>query len=88
MEFMSPDKEKGWATVVRLSGNVSDAYLLKPKGLAGDQDYRVTFDNTGKAEIVSGDKLMTNGLRIQGAGESALGAGTFRGFRTRRSAHK
>jgi alpha-galactosidase len=65
MEFMSPDKEKGWATVVRLSGNVSDAYLLKPKGLADDQDYRVTFDNTGKTRTVSGAKLMTDGLRIQ-----------------------
>ena len=65
MQFMSPDRKKGWATAVRLSGNVSDAYLLKPKGLAGDKDYRVTFDNKGKTQTVSGAKLMTDGLRIQ-----------------------
>ena len=38
MEFASPDRRKGWATVVRLSNSVWDAYLLKPKGLDRDQD--------------------------------------------------
>ena len=65
MEFTSPDKKKGWATVVRLSGNMSDTYLLKPKGLNRDQDYRVTLDNTGKVGTSSGAKLTTDGLWIQ-----------------------
>jgi alpha-galactosidase len=65
LEFTSPDRRKGWATVVRLSSSVSDAYLLKPKGLDRDQNYLVTLENTGQVDAVSGAKLMTDGLRIQ-----------------------
>ena len=65
MEFTSPDRSKGWATVIRLSGDAADAYLLKLKGLDAEKNYRVTFDNTGNVETIPGVKLMTEGLRIQ-----------------------
>jgi len=84
MEFTSPDKKKGWATVIRLSQTrgksmnlpwhlplhlrrpaAPDSYLLKPKGLNADKNYRVTFDNTGNVETHSGAKLMAEGLLIR-----------------------
>ena len=84
MEFTSPDKKKGWATVIRISQTrgksmnlpwhlplhlrrpaAPDSYLLKPKGLNADKNYRVTFDNTGNVETHSGAKLMAEGLLIR-----------------------
>ena len=65
MEFTSPDRTKGWATVIRLGGTPTDAYVLKLKGIDPQATYRVTFDNTGKTEVVPGTKLMREGLLIQ-----------------------
>lgn len=65
MEFASPDRTKGWATVIRLAGGPTDAYLLRLKGLDAQAAYHVTFDNTGKTEAVAGVKLMCEGLRLQ-----------------------
>jgi hypothetical protein len=65
MEFTSPDRTKGWATVIRLGGTPTDTYLLKPKGIHEQATYRVTFDNTGKTEEIPGVRLMRAGLLIQ-----------------------
>ena len=65
MEFASPDQKKGWATVIHLSKDKSNAYIFSPKGLDGRRKYRVTFDNTGKTELLKGTILMRDGLPIQ-----------------------
>ncbi len=65
MEFASPDRVKGWATIIRLSKTDSDTYLLKPKGLDARKTHRVTFDNTGRTEAIDGARLVREGLSIQ-----------------------
>lgn len=65
MEFASPDRTKGWATVVRLTGGPKEAYVLRLKGVDAKLDYRVTFDNTGKTQSLPGGQLMREGLRIR-----------------------
>jgi alpha-galactosidase len=65
MEFTSPDQQKGWATIIRLSKSASENYLFKPKGLDGRRKYSVTFDNTGKAVAFEGSQLMREGITIQ-----------------------
>jgi alpha-galactosidase len=65
MEFTSPDRAKAWAFVVRFPKADSNQYLLKPKGLDERKTYRVTFDNTGKTELIDGSSLMRDGLRIR-----------------------
>lgn len=64
MEFTSPDKIKGWATIINLAGKDDVSYLLKPRGLDEELKYKVTFDNTGKTQVVSGATLMDDGLKI------------------------
>ena len=65
MEFTSPNKTKGWATIIRLSDKAGNEYLLKPKGLDAKRQYRVTFDNTGKTETISGSQLTRDGINVQ-----------------------
>ena len=65
MEFTSPEKDKGWATVVRLNGNQGSAmYHLLPNGLNPAITYTVTLDNEQITKEISGQKLLTDGLEI------------------------
>jgi alpha-galactosidase len=65
MQFMAPDRSKGWALVMRLSDAGSIAYRLRPKGLDAQREYAVTFDNERRISNISGANLMRDGLRIQ-----------------------
>jgi alpha-galactosidase len=71
MEFTSPDQQKGWATIIRLSKSTSENYLFKPKGLDGRRKYSVTFDNTAKTQLIDGEALMRDGLSIRLPPDSA-----------------
>ena len=71
MEFTSPDRTKGWATVIHLSQAAPNVYSLKPKGLDAAKDYKVTFDNTGASSQLNGSHMAKDGLPIR------LGAGQF-----------
>lgn len=64
MEFTSPDKTRGWATIIRLSQQVPATYQFKPRGLDKNKAYEVTFDNSGRHEIINGATLMQDGLEI------------------------
>jgi len=65
MEFASPAKDKGWATIVRLNGNQGAAdYQLRLKGIDVNQSYLITLDNDQKTETISGEELMIEGLEI------------------------
>jgi hypothetical protein len=65
MEFASPGRTKGWATVIRLSGSGPETYRLKLKGLDAGKQYSVTFDNTAKTETIAGSALVRDGVVIR-----------------------
>ena len=65
MEFASPDRAKGWATIVRLAETDSDTYLFRPRGLDPAKSYRVTFDSTGTTARIDGARLIQEGLPIR-----------------------
>lgn len=64
MEFDSPDKTKGWATIVKLYDG-PDAYVLKPKGLDPGKNYKVTFDSLGTSAVMNGLQLITQGVPVR-----------------------
>ena len=63
MEFMSPDRRKGWATVIHLE-RTAKSYLFKPRGLDPQRDYTVSFDNAGRTESLKASDLMRDGLEV------------------------
>lgn len=65
VEFGSPDRTKGWATIVRLAETDSDTYFFRPRGLDPAKTYRVTFDSTGTSASMDGARLIQEGLRIR-----------------------
>lgn len=64
MEFDSPDRSKGWATIVKLYDG-PDTYIFKPRGLDPGRTYHVTFDSLGTEITISGLQLITEGLPIR-----------------------
>lgn len=65
LEFMAPDATKGWATIVNYPDSKSLTYRFRPKGLDAQREYAVTFDNTGRTEIIAGADLAKKGLAIE-----------------------
>jgi alpha-galactosidase len=71
MEFISPDREKGWATIIRLSEQVTEPYLFKPRGLDASRKYRVKFDSSGVEEVHVAADLARHGSPVKLAAASA-----------------
>lgn len=73
MEFDSPDRSKGWATIVKLYSG-PDWYVMKPRGLNPGKNYKVTLDSQNTSVIMSGLELSTRGLpmRLEGVEDSEL----------------
>jgi hypothetical protein len=65
MEFASPDHQKDWAVVIRLSNAAPGPYILKFKGLDKDKRYRTTFDNSERTDVLDGATLMKAGIPIR-----------------------
>ena len=65
MEFVSPDSEKGWATIIRLSDAATTPYLFKPRGLNAARKYRVKFDSSGREEVHEASELAQQGVSIR-----------------------
>lgn len=65
IEFGAENREKGWATFIRLGESDSDIFLFKPKGLNPGKSYRVTFDNMDETATIDGVRLMQEGLPIR-----------------------
>ena len=72
MEYMLPDKTKGWATIVRFTEDPN--YVFKAKGLDAQKTYKVTFDNSREIKTIKGSELMEKGLslKIEGRPRSEL----------------
>jgi len=64
MEFTSPDRRRGWATLIRLGKLAPPTYRLIFRGVDPARRYRVTFDNRQVTEIFPGRKLHRQGLII------------------------
>lgn len=64
MEFASPDRTKGWATLVKLYTG-PDWYVFKPRGLDPAKNYKVTIDSLRTETVVSGFELATRGLPVR-----------------------
>jgi alpha-galactosidase len=64
MEYMSPDRTKGWATLIKYPGGGLQTYHLRPKGLDAQRNYAITFDNTGKTVVLKGSDVMRDGIDI------------------------
>ena len=71
MEFVWPDRRKGWATVVSFPGNRSLTYLFRPKGLDARKKYKVTFDSTSTTAVHAAWRLMRDGLELKLPPEAA-----------------
>ena len=71
MEFVSPEREKGWSTIIRLAGDTTIPYLFKPRGLDAGRKYRVKFDSSGREEVHLASELAQQGLSIRLAEGSA-----------------
>jgi alpha-galactosidase len=63
MEFDSPDRSKGWATLVKLYPGTND-YEFIPRGLDPGKSYKVTFDRLKTSVNISGLDLIRKGLPV------------------------
>ena len=64
MEFVAPDRSRGWATAIRMPCDAA-TYRFQPRGLDAKRSYRVTFDNSGEKQVRKGAELMREGLEIR-----------------------
>ena len=65
MEFATPDRDRGWATIVRIGPSDTDTYLLRPRGFHRGRRYQVTFDSTGEVVAIDGLTLARDGLPVR-----------------------
>jgi alpha-galactosidase len=64
-QFHREDLESGVVQAFRREGSEAGSVTLKLQGLTSDQSYRVTnVDNPGDATVMTGERLMTDGLTI------------------------
>ena len=64
LEYGTPDRSKGWATIVRTGPSERDRYVLMPRGLDRSLNYKVTFDSTGEIATVDGWALVRDGIPV------------------------
>lgn len=65
MEFMSPDRSRGWAIIIRLSPKNLGSYQFQPRGLDPAKRYAVTRDNTAQTSRFVGLTLIRDGIRVE-----------------------
>ncbi len=64
LEFVSPDRHKGWAIFIQLNAAAPFTCHFAPSGLDPRLTYRVTCDNTGRRRLIHGAVLAREGLTI------------------------
>jgi len=74
LEYASPDKKHGVATLFRTSNLEDPVYRFVPRGLDASCSYKVAFQNGGETVEMSGVQLMQNGIpvRLETAGTSEM----------------
>jgi alpha-galactosidase len=63
LEYATPNSTLAVAGIFKLN-RAKSCYHFYPRGLAVDQRYRVTFDNTGQSVDMNGFQLQQDGIRI------------------------
>ena len=64
LEYASPDRQRAYAGVFKISGAGPTDYIFRPRGLSLSQDYRVTLDNSQQTFVATGRELANAGLRL------------------------
>ncbi len=64
LEFVAPDRRRGWAIFMQLNPKASPNYHFVPLGLDARLTYCVTRDNTGQRQLMAGSILAREGLAI------------------------
>jgi len=74
LEYGSPDRTRGVATVFRTSSFENPVYHFVPRGLDASGHYKVTFQSRGETAEMSGIQLMQEGIpvRLETAGTSEM----------------
>ena len=74
LEYTSPDKKRGVATLFRTSNYDDPIYHFVPRGLDASLTYKVTSENRAETAELSGARLMMEGIpvRLEGAGTSEM----------------
>ena len=67
LEYASPDHQRGYAGVFKLSGGIQAPtnYQLRLRGLDRSRSYEVTTDNSGETFVMSGTDLVSSGLPVR-----------------------
>ncbi len=65
LEYASRDGTRSVAGLFRTSGEGSDEFLLKPRGLHAATRYTVTLDNSGETDTASGAELSRAGVPVR-----------------------
>ena len=65
VEYASPDRTKGWATIARIGTSESDTFRFTPRGLHRGKTYTVTFDSTSESATVDGLRLVQSSVPIR-----------------------
>ena len=65
VEFASPDRSRGWATIIRTGATDSDTFGFVPRGLDPAKTYRVTFDSMDSGVTMSDLELMRDGVPLR-----------------------
>jgi len=74
LEYGSPDRTRGVATLFRTSNFEDPVYHFVPRGLDASATYKITFKNRDETVQVSGMQLMTDGIpvRLETTGTSEM----------------
>ena len=63
-EFASPQGDAAYIVIQRLAAGDTDTFMLRPKGIRGNQKYRVCWDRSGNTCDIAGAELMLRGVPV------------------------
>lgn len=64
LEIGKPDKESSIIGLFRLQDSACGDYTVKPRGISIEKNYEILFDNSGERLVLSGWKLIEEGIQI------------------------
>ncbi len=77
LEYSSADKARSMAAIFRVSPSCEESYVLFPRGIDRSKKYKVYFDNSKAAVVLSGSELAAGRIRVRLPGSLASELITF-----------
>ena len=73
-EFASPDRKKGWCTLIKIQDDPEPLFTFRPRGIDPSATYNVTLDNERCTVRMEGLRFRQEGLtmRLEGLGASEM----------------